>query len=328
MQRHRPSCARAGNNAPILQRLQALRLGRARRMAAATAMPVRSREEREEAARAVRARTAAEEEEEEEEESGEESDEEDEEGEEMGEEDAATLEMVEELMFSGEKDKVEANYVDGNEVKMVILGFDGTLTMVGYIDPGPPAKRVEMTSRKYADFRLKTPEQHVYNLGGEKQIAALKDLFERLQDFDIELRILSLGTKKAIMYALGLPQVDLLKYFSDDKAGKDGARIWGGDTPPLSDDKAYKGVVIEEWMQELGLEWDELVVVDDDSVNISMPDKGTRDPGIAKSLHPGHAILHDYTTLFMDDTLRRVEELCGLVDLEAEEEAAAAKQED
>jgi len=323
MQRRRPNCARAGNNAPILQRLQALRLGRARRMAAATAMPVRSREEREEAARAVRARTAAEEEEEEEE-SGEESEEEDEEGEEMGEEDAATLDMVEDLLFSGEKDKVEANYVEGNDVKMVILGFDGTLTMVGYVDP-VAMKRVEMTSRKYADFRLKTPEQHVFNFGGEAQIAALKDLFERLQDFDIELRILSLGTKKAIMYALGLPQVDLLKYFSDDKAGKDGARIWGGDTPPLSDDKAYKGVVIEEWMEELGLHPDELVVVDDDSVNIDMPDKGTRNPGIAPSLERGHAILHDYTTLFMDDTLRRVEELCGLVDLEAEEEEAAAK---
>jgi len=325
MQRRRPNCARAGNNAPILQRLQALRLGRARRMAAGTAMPVRSREEREEAARAVRARTAAEEEEEEEEESGEESDEESdeegeegEEGEEMGEEDAATLDMVEDLLFSGKKDQVESNYVEGNDVKMVILGFDGTLTMVGYVDP-VAMKRVEMTSRMYADFRLKTPEQHVLNFGGAAQIAALKDLFERLQDFDVELRILSLGTKKAIMYALGLKDVDLLKYFSDDKAGKDGARIWGGDTPPLSDDKAYKGVVIEEWMQQLGLEWDELVVVDDDSVNIDMPEKGTRNPGIAKSLHPGHAILHDYTTLFMDDTLRRVEELCGLVDLEAKD---------
>jgi len=294
-------------------------------MAAATAMPVRAREEREEeeAARAVHARTAAEKEEEEEEESGEESDEDDEEGEEMGEEDAATLDMVEEIMFSGEKDKVKADYVEGNDVKMVILGFDGTLTMAGYVDP-VAMKRVEMTSRKYADFRLKSEEQHVYNLGGDKQIAALKDLFERLQAFDVELRILSLGTKKAIMYALGLPRVDLLKYFSDDKAGKDGARIWGGDTPPLSDDKSYKGVVIEEWMEELGLEWDEVVVVDDDSVNIDMPEKGTRNPGIAKSLHPGHAILHDYTTLFMDDTLRRVEELCGLVDLDAEAAAAAA----
>jgi hypothetical protein len=324
MQRHRPNCARGGNNAPILQRLQALRLGRARRMAAATAMPVRAREEREEAARAVRARTAAEEEEEEEEESGEESDEEDEEGEELGEEDAATLDMVEDLMFSGEKDKVVADHVDGNDVQMLVLGFDGTLTMVGYVDP-VAMKRVEMTSRKYADFRLKTPEQHVLNFGGEAQIKALHELFERLQDFDVELRILSLGTKKAIMYALGLPKVDLLKYFSDDQAGKDGARIWGGDTPPLSDDKAYKGVVIEEWMQERGLQWDEVVVVDDDSVNIDMPEKGSRNPGIAKSLHPGHAILHDYTTLFMDNTLRRVEELCGLVDLEAEEEAAAAK---
>lgn len=255
---------------------------------------------------------------------GPQSDEEDEEGEELGEEDAATLDMVEDLMFSGEKDKVVADHVDGNDVQMLVLGFDGTLTMVGYVDP-VAMKRVEMTSRKYADFRLKTPEQHVLNFGGEAQIKALHELFERLQDFDVELRILSLGTKKAIMYALGLPKVDLLKYFSDDQAGKDGARIWGGDTPPLSDDKAYKGVVIEEWMQERGLQWDEVVVVDDDSVNIDMPEKGSRNPGIAKSLHPGHAILHDYTTLFMDNTLRRVEELCGLVDLEAEEEAAAAK---
>jgi hypothetical protein len=308
MQRNQPGTGRAGGSA--VQRLRAMRLGRERHMAAATAMPVRAREEREAQARAVRARTA-DEEESEEEESGEE---------EEGEEDAATLSLVEDVLFSkeGEASKVEAAAVDGNDVKLLVLGFDGTLTMAGYVDPDKMA-RVEMSSSKYAEFRLKTEAEHVLNLGGEKQVAALKDLFERLQEFDVELRILSLGVKRAIMYALGLPKVDLLKYFSNDAAGRDGARIWGGDTPPLSDDKAYKGVVIEEWMEQLDLEWDEVVFVDDDPVNVDMPDKGSRNPGIARSLHPGHAILHDYSQLFSDDTLRRVEELCGLVDLEAED---------
>ena len=299
MQRHRPNRARVGNDAPILHRLQALRLGRARRMAAATAMPAGDK-------RKGAPSDDAEEEEEEQ----------------LDEEGKGLLGTIKDVLFSSKKEKVEAHAVEKDEtrdVQMLILGFDGTLTMAGYLDP-KSMRRVEMTSRNYADFRLKSKQEHVWNFGGAEQIAALKDLFERLQDFDIELRILSLGTKRAIMYALGLPEVDLLKYFSDDAAGKNGARIWGADTPPLSDDKAYKGVVIEEWMQELGLHPDEIVVVDDDPANIDMPDKGKRNPGIAPSLERGHAILHDYNTRFIDGTMRIVEELCGLVNLDDEGE--------
>ena len=303
MQRHRPNRARVGGDAPILQRLQALRLGRERRMvAAATAMPAGDKR---------KGAPSDDAEEEEEMEEGEEQ---------LDEESKGWLGTIKDVLFSSKREKVEAHAVERDEsrdVKMLILGFDGTLTMAGYIDPNTTT-RVEMTSRNYADFRLKSQQEHVWNLGGVEQIEALKDLFEKLQDFDIELRILSMGTKRAIMYALGLPEVGLLKFFSDDAAGKNGARIWGGDTPPLSDDKAYKGVVIEEWMQELGLHPDEVVVVDDDPVNIDMPDKGKRNPGIAPSLEKGHAILHDYSRRFIDGTMRIVEELCGLVDLDAE----------
>ena len=160
--------------------------------------------------------------------------EEEEEEEQLDEESKGWLGTIKDVLFSSKREKVEAHAVERDEsrdVKMLILGFDGTLTMAGYIDPNTTT-RVEMTSRNYADFRLKSKDEHVWNLGGAAQIEALKDLFEKLQDFDIELRILSLGTKRAIMYALGLPEVGLLKFFSDDAAGKNGARIWGGDTPP------------------------------------------------------------------------------------------------
>ena len=61
---------------------------------------------------------------------------------------------------------------------------------------------------------------------------------------------------------------------------------------------------------------DEVVVVDDDPANIDMPDK-QRNPA-SRLAREGHGPA--LQPRFMDGTMRIVEELCGLVDLDAEGE--------
>lgn len=320
MQRRMLARTRLGDDGPLLQRLQAMRIERSRRMvAAATSMPVREREEGGsssggKAAKKSKGKTRV-----------------------VHDDDSSSDEEEqsrgnEEIVFSGNQDRPATltNAEDDDEVKLLVLGFDGTLTMGGYFDP--EAKKMKHMSARDEDaeaFMHAEDFEHVLNFGGINQIRALVKLFETLQDeeFGVELRILSLGQKRAIMH--GLEEVGLLKFFSDDEAGTDGARIWGEDTPPFDGDSTYKALVLQDWMDELQLGPNEVVFVDDDPFNIKLPGRNAK-YGAANILARGHAIEHPAAYSFVDkhtpggSTLRRVEELCGLVDLDAEGEDAEA----
>ena len=304
------------SDGPLLQRLQAMRIERSRRMAAATSMPVRGREEMAggsssggKPAKKGKTRVVQDDDS-------------------SSDEDEKLSRGDEEVVFSGEQDEAPtlAYAEEDDYVKLLVLGFDGTLTLGGYIDE--TKKKKAMLSREddpkaFKAFTKAELYEHVLNFGGENQVKALAGLFESLQEMDppVEVRILSLGQKAAIMKAL--KTVGLLKFFSDDEAGTDGARIWGDDTPPFDGENTYKALVIQEWMDELKLDPNEVVFVDDDPFNIMMPGKNKKF-GAANILAPGQAIEHPAAYSFTDknapggSTLRRVEELCGLVDLDAE----------
>ena len=181
-------------------------------------------------------------------------------------------------------------------VKMLVLDFDLTMTIGkirdanGKREPNPSSMNLEL-------YKSMTKKQHIANFGGQKEVDGMKDLFSRIQAKNIEIRILSYGLKESIVIALEAVGLDV--YFTDtrhdgaEEYEELGSRVYGQDVPPLTDKKSYKGSVISEWMEEFGLDDEQVAFLDDDQNNIDRPDLGEkRNMGVAQILEDKHAKRH------------------------------------
>ena len=203
-------------------------------------------------------------------------------------------------------------------IKMLILDFDLTMTTTTYpINKRGVAKR-DVTADKTKLFTEGMSKQnHMDNFGGEERVERMKELFDVLIDNGTELRILSYGTKEAIVHAL--EEVGLADYFTE-KDEELGNLVFGTDVPPLNDPPAEgedpdkvvdKLGVVAQWMDELDLNGDEVLFLDDDIANIRTPiELGSTDRGVAQILYPGHARLHPYG--YFEQSEPWIREMCGL----------------
>jgi len=198
--------------------------------------------------------------------------------------------------------------LDGErDIKLLILDFDLTMTTT-VVERGnrPPFKNV--TSDKLELFKGLTKEQHIANFGGPARVAAMAQLFEELTKVGVELRILSYGKSEAIIIAL--EAAGLADYFTTLNQPL-GNLVFGTDVPPLNDDRTYKAIVVQEWLEEEDLQWDEVAFLDDDLGNIATPvDLGGEDQGVAQLLYPGHARLHPVGYFALSEPWIR--DMCGL----------------
>jgi len=203
-------------------------------------------------------------------------------------------------------------------IKMLILDFDLTMTTTTYpINKRGVAKR-DVTADKTKLFTEGMSKQnHVDNFGGAERVQRMKELFDALIDNGTELRILSYGTKEAIVHAL--EEVGLADYFTE-KDEELGNLVFGTDVPPLNappaegedpDKVVDKLGVVAQWMDELDLNGDEVLFLDDDIANIRTPiELGSDDRGVAQVLYPGHARLHPYG--YFEQSEPWIREMCGL----------------
>lgn len=225
-----------------------------------------------------------------------------------------------------EEEEARANEEEGEEeetpleeqyVKLVVLDFDGTMTMTIVPRTGKRPPLTEVTSDKVDLFKRMTKQNHIDNFGGQEAVDKWKELLQELIDHDIEVRILSYGKKESIVHAL--EEVGLADYFTTFDAEL-GNLVWGRDTPPLlDDDEAHKPYVIGTWMDDFHgakLGAGEVIFVDDDPYNIDAPDRGEDNFGVAPMLAGGHARLHQ--TGFYEDTMQWIRDLCGLTPPEEE----------
>jgi hypothetical protein len=213
-------------------------------------------------------------------------------------------------------------------IKLLILDFDLTMTTTTYpINKRGVAKR-DVTADKTKLFTQGMSKQnHVDNFGGEERVERMKELFDELIANGTELRILSYGTKEAIVHAL--EEVGLADYFTE-KDEELGNLVFGTDVPPLNDPPAEgedpdkvvdKLGVVAQWLDELDLNGDEVLFLDDDIANIRTPiELGSDDRGVAQILYPGHARLHPYG--YFEQSEPWIREMCGL---EPRGEAAAGE---
>lgn len=204
------------------------------------------------------------------------------------------------------------------DVKLLVLDFDGTLTRAVKVRIGPWAGTAS-SQHTNGIFKAMSASDHVRNFGGTAEIEAMRGLFIRLRAIGVQLRILSYGHKDNIVTAL--TTVGLIEYFTEPGM-QPGSLVFGSDVPPLSSsDEVYKALVMQEWMEELGLATDEVAFLDDDVNNVSTPAKGEDDVGVQQVLDPGHAHLHvgPFST-----SIPWIEDICGLT--EPEDDVAVAEE--
>lgn len=207
----------------------------------------------------------------------------------------------EELVVVEKEQETEEEEGLRDTVRLLVLDFDGTMTRGKYVADG---KEVVAASTNLDQFKKMTRSQHLQNFGGQHAVNEMKTLFDRILDKDVEMRVLSYGTQKSILIAL--EAVGLAEYFTSTIEGGDGVgdRVYGTDIPPLNDPEATKGSTISEWMEDHGLEPDEVAFLDDQVENIT--GEGV---GVALILDPGFAVLHRGP---FSQSQEWVEMICGL----------------
>ena len=203
-------------------------------------------------------------------------------------------------------------------MKLLILDFDGTMTTTLALGPGNvPITNVNSTN--VVLFRNMTQEQHIQNFGGPERLVRMMQLFDRLAEIDVQLRILSMGAAEAIIIALS--QAGLVKYFTTP-GGEPGNLVFGSDVPPLNDDEADKLDAVQGFMDDEGFGPQQVAYLDDDKAFIDDPDAGEGERsadgeyeggnrGIALILETGHAKIHQG---YFEASQQWIEDICGLTE--------------
>ena len=211
-----------------------------------------------------------------------------------------------------EEEGEESEDLYEKHVKLLVLDFDGTMTLTIIPRTGnrPPLENVTSDRTKLFTETM-TKQNHIDNFGGQETVSMWEDLFDELLEVGVELRILSYGKKAPIVHAL--KQVGLINYFTSAD-GEEGDLVWGKDTPPLLDDEtAHKAYVIGTWMDDFNgetLDGAEVAFVDDDPAMIDTPLAGADNQGVQQILAGGHARLHQVG--FFEDTMQWIRDICGL----------------
>lgn len=215
---------------------------------------------------------------------------------------------------ASETEEPEEPEEPGGVLKMLVIGFDGTMTVLSVDENGKPSD--DPTSKNASLFLNMTKGRHIRNFGGQSEVDKMKDIFERVLKKGIEIRILSYGYKAAIQFALGA--AGLADYFTDTNvegmpAPEDGSRIFGNEVPPLDDPESFKGSVVSEWLDDYDLDPNQVAFLDDDDANIGNPNPGpdSKDTGVAQILEAGYARMHDSGKPF-STSIPWIEKLCGL----------------
>jgi hypothetical protein len=194
---------------------------------------------------------------------------------------------------------------NSGEINILILDFDGTMTVETMVSITNFVGKATSDIKNL--FQSMSAEDHVRNFGGADAIEQMKQLFGRLLDIGVELRILSYGLNSNIV--LALTQVGLIDYFTEQGKAP-GSRVFGMDVPPLNEgDDVYKALAVQGWMDDESLQSDEIAFLDDDRENVDMPERGDDNTGVAQLLANGHARLH---TGPFSDSAKWIEDICGL----------------
>ena len=163
--------------------------------------------------------------------------------------------------------------------KVVVFDFDSTLTCPLYLAD----KKVWAIADKPEVLASLTAEQRFENFGGRDRIAMLQELLSTLHARNVELFIISIGYKEAIVPLL--EAVGLLEHFRLDQ-------IFGQDSPELVNRNYVKGALIADLSQRYGWTKDDVLFVDDSEKHIKR----------AKTV--AHTILVRPPTLGTDDIIR------------------------
>lgn len=221
-------------------------------------------------------------------------------------------------------------------VRLLVLDFDHTLTFVKTFTVAGVASTA--SSKNAPLFKNMTKEQHIENFGGEEAVAMMHTLFGKVLEKDIEIRILSDGSKEAIVHALD--EVGLLEYFTstDEDGTGDGDRVFGNNTPlgfHYTEDEGEEGTeevilrdvdkaaAIQGWRDQFELWMDEIAFLDSDDKNLTDPTTGMQ--GV---LEEGQYWLAEHP--LRDDALAKswIEMITGLVTITEEQEDREQRQDD
>jgi hypothetical protein len=159
------------------------------------------------------------------------------------------------MIFDGMVTDGGASEGDTCGVKAMVFDFDSTISQ--------PHKIPRFAQWAIADkvdiMSTMTSAEIVTNFGGKERISALSVFFSALQASGIELFIISIGFKIALVPHLD--HVGLSSYFQSD-------RIWGQDCAELRAVKYVKAQLIHHIMTQNGWIKTDLLFVDDSASHI------------------------------------------------------------
>ena len=136
--------------------------------------------------------------------------------------------------------------VPDEDISLIVINFDGTMTRAKPFVRDPElfeASKGFTTSESLRGFAQMTEAEHIANLGGAEEVAALKQFFEECRTANIQIYIVCDGKAKAANYAL-------------KEAGLHGlvtGVIGSTDEPFKTDPDIGKYAAIERLMKELKL---------------------------------------------------------------------------
>jgi phosphoglycolate phosphatase-like HAD superfamily hydrolase len=144
---------------------------------------------------------------------------------------------------------------DKGGVKAIVFDFDSTLSS--------PHKIERFGQWAIADkidiLGAMTDAEIVTNFGGHERIAALKEMLDAIQSNAVELFIISIGFKCALVPHL--EKVGISTYFQAD-------RIWGQDSIELRAVSYVKSALIQQIMTQHGWNKSNMMFVDDSANHI------------------------------------------------------------
>jgi phosphoglycolate phosphatase-like HAD superfamily hydrolase len=143
----------------------------------------------------------------------------------------------------------------GARVKALILDFDSTISCATFL----PRAQQWCVADNVALFESMSDDERVHNFGGLARIAALDALLAALEAASVQLYIISIGYKTALVPHLRT--VNLAHYFADE-------RTFGQDSIELRECSFVKAMLIRQIMRKQGWTAEDVLFVDDSTEHI------------------------------------------------------------
>ena len=143
----------------------------------------------------------------------------------------------------------------GSPIKALILDFDSTISTPTFLQ----RTNCWCVADNLKLFQSMSAAEIVANFGGPERISTLQALLTALQRAGVQLYIVSIGMKAAIVPHLNA--AGLLQFFAEEK-------IWGQDCKELRELNFVKGQLIARLMQAQGWAHADVLFADDSKDHI------------------------------------------------------------